>query len=175
GWAVLDTPSQGVVGYPVNMTCRVRGNYPIHEVILYRNDVEVLEQEDPKFILKNLTLEDWGQYTCRASWNKNGHTHSVISAQVPVQVVEPLTKPTLFIVDDEEMRTLSKLKLICVLDYNIPEPAPPVLYYFYINNNRFGTPTTNNYHLIERIRGTFKCKAVVSQLGLTQWSEPKTF
>ncbi|KAJ0022032.1 hypothetical protein NQD34_009522 [Periophthalmus magnuspinnatus] len=175
GWAILDVPSQAIVGHPLNITCRVRNNYPIHEVILYRNDVEVIEREDTTFILNNLTLEDQGQYTCRASWNKYGRTYSVISAQVSVKVVEPLTQPTLFIVDDKEMRSLSKLKLICMLSYNIPDPAPPVIYYFYINNNRHGTPTSDNYAVIERIRGTFKCQAKVSQLGLSRWSEPKTF
>ncbi|KAK7882650.1 hypothetical protein WMY93_028824 [Mugilogobius chulae] len=175
GWAILDSQSQGIVSFPMNMTCRVRGNRPIHEVVLYRDGVKVLEQDNPKVILNNLTLADSGEYTCRASWNHHGRTYSVISDQVSVQVVEPLTQPTLNIVDNDELRTLSKLKLLCILEYNVPDPAPPVLYFFYINDNRHGTPTVNNYQLIERIRGTFKCKAQVSQLDLSQWSEPKSF
>ncbi|CAL9684048.1 unnamed protein product [Knipowitschia caucasica] len=175
GWAILDTPSQAVVGFPLYMVCRVRGNYPIHEVVLYRNGEAILVQDVPKFILNNLTVADWGVYTCRASWNQNRKTYSVISAQVTVQVVEPLTQPSLTVVDNEEMRSLSKLKLECVLEYNVPDPAPLLIYYFYINDNQYGTPTSDNYSLVERLNGIFKCQAKVPQLGLSQWSEPVSF
>uniref|UniRef100_A0A8C6WKS4 Ig-like domain-containing protein n=1 Tax=Neogobius melanostomus TaxID=47308 RepID=A0A8C6WKS4_9GOBI len=174
GWAILDAPSQGVVGYPMNMTCRVRGKRPINEVVLYRDGVEVLKQKHPHFLLDNVTLEDWGGYTCVASWN-HGRTHSVISAPVSVQVLEPLTQPTLVIIEDEMTRSLSMLKLVCVLDYNVPAPAPPVLYYFYMNNDRLGTPTSENFTLIKKSRGSFKCQAKVSELGLFRWSEPESF
>ncbi|XP_072314494.1 high affinity immunoglobulin gamma Fc receptor I-like [Eucyclogobius newberryi] len=175
GWAILDAPSKGVVGFPIEMTCHVRGNHPIHQVILYRNGVEVLEQNDPKFVLNNLTLEDGGEHTCRASWNQNGRTMSVISAQVSVQVVEPLTQPTLSIVKDALLNSLSKLKLKCALEYNVPDPAPRVLYSFYINGSRYGTPTFDNFYVIPRSNGPFKCNAKVSQLGLSQWSESEMY
>lgn len=71
----------------MNMTCRVRGNPPIHEVILYRDDVEVLRQNGPELFLSNVILENQGQYTCRASWDVRTRTHSVISSEVSVQVV----------------------------------------------------------------------------------------
>lgn len=35
--------------------------------------------KDPQFILSNLTTEDQGMYSCRASWDVRGLTHSVMS------------------------------------------------------------------------------------------------
>lgn len=175
GWAILDAPSKGVVGYPMNMTCRVRNNPPTDEVILYRDGVEVSSQNHPTFVLNNVTLENLGQYTCRASWVVQRRTYSVISTQVSVQVVEPLTKPTLIIVDDAELRSLTRLKLVCQLEYNVPAPAPPVLYYFYKDGQRLGTPLSENFTLIIMAKGKFTCNAKVPQLGLSQWSEPAVF
>lgn len=175
GWAILDAPSQGVVGFPMNMTCRVRGTRPIKEVVLFRDGVEVLKQKHPRFILDNVTLEDWGSYSCVASWIQSGRTHSVVSAPVSVQVVEPMTQPKLVILDDEQMRLLSMLQLVCVLDYNVPEPAPPVLYYFFLDDSRLGTPASDNFSMVKRSTGAFKCQAKVAQLDLSRWSEPKSY
>lgn len=175
GWAILDAPSQGIVGFPLSTTCRVRSRRPLSELVLYRDEVEVVKGALPTLVLDNVTLADGGMYSCRASWVQFYRTHSVISSPVPVQVVEPLTQPILVIVDNEQMRSFSMIKLICVLEYNVPAPAPPVLYSFYINGKLLGPPTSENFTMINRSKGSFKCQAEVSQLGLSQWSEPESF
>ena len=41
---------------------------------------------NPTFFLSNLTLEDQGMYSCRASWDVKSQTHSVISTNTPAMV-----------------------------------------------------------------------------------------
>lgn len=52
--------------------------------------------KDPQFILSNLTTEDQGMYSCRASWDVRGLTHSVMSVATLGRVVgEFLVSPIL--------------------------------------------------------------------------------
>lgn len=77
------------MGRSVDLTCRVRGKQPLHETILYKDGVEVLRQTGPnsQFHLTNLTMQDNGMYSCRASWEAQRRTYSVLSAKTPVQVL----------------------------------------------------------------------------------------
>uniref|UniRef100_A0A7N8YBH1 Ig-like domain-containing protein n=1 Tax=Mastacembelus armatus TaxID=205130 RepID=A0A7N8YBH1_9TELE len=178
GWAILKvSPSPGLVGNTLTLTCRVRGNTPLHEVILYKDGVEVMRQNglNPHFSVTNLTQEHEGMYSCRASWDVRRRTHSVISSATPVQVLEVLTQPILEIFTSEELTKGQKMKLICHLQYNAPAPAPPVEYYFYRNRIRLGTATSVNYDLVSWKPGQYSCKARVPKLGLLRWSEPKSF
>ncbi|KAM7399229.1 hypothetical protein PAMP_018515 [Pampus punctatissimus] len=173
GWAILQVPPHsGLVGETLKVTCHVRGNPPLQEVILYKDGVEVMRQRglNPHFYLTSLKLKDQGLYSCRASWDVSRRTHSVISVDTEVQVSEVLTQPGLEIVADN-----NKLKLICHLQYNARAPAPPIHYYFYKNNNRLGIATSNNYALVKRSPGQYSCKAKVPELGISRWSEPKSF
>lgn len=89
GWAVLQVPTYpGLVGDTLKMTCCVRGNPPLHEVILYKDGIEIMRQSglNPDVFLLNLTLNDQGLYSCRASWDIERRTRSVISAKTQVQV-----------------------------------------------------------------------------------------
>lgn len=80
------------MGHTLEVTCRVRGTFPLHEVILYKDGVEIMRQKglNPHFNLTNLTIEDKGMYSCRASWDVHKRTRSVISADTPVQVLGEL-------------------------------------------------------------------------------------
>lgn len=94
GWAILQVPPHpSLVGETLKVTCRVRGTSQLHEVILYKDGVEVMRQNGlhPHFYLNNLTLEDQGIYSCRASWDEGRRTHSVISADASVQVLGEFT------------------------------------------------------------------------------------
>lgn len=73
----------------MNATCRVRLNPPLAEVFLYKDGVEIRRQKGPKphFLLSNLTLRDQGLYSCRASWDVDRRTRSVISSNTPAQVL----------------------------------------------------------------------------------------
>ncbi|KAK5868722.1 hypothetical protein PBY51_009712 [Eleginops maclovinus] len=178
GWVILRVPPiLSLVGDTLTVMCRVRGTPPLHEVILYRDAVEVMRRNDlnPYFSLTNLTLKEQGMYSCRASWDIHRRTHSVISADASVQVSEVLSLPVLEIVADNNLIPVNKIKLICHLQYNTHAPAPPIHYYFYKNNNRLGTATSENYDLVERTPGQYSCRAKVPELGISRWSEQETF
>ncbi|XP_041796939.1 uncharacterized protein LOC121609387 [Chelmon rostratus] len=178
GFAILRAPPHpGLVGGTLMVTCHVRGSPRLHELILYKDGVEVMRQEglSPHFYLTNLTMEDTGMYSCRASWDANRRTHSVMSVNTPVQVLELLSQPVLEIVADNDLIPAKMIKLICHLQYNAPPPAPPLHYYFYKNNNRLGVATSENHDLVKRTPGQYSCKARVPELGLSRWSEPKSF
>ncbi|XP_041668167.1 high affinity immunoglobulin gamma Fc receptor I-like [Cheilinus undulatus] len=178
GWAILQVPPHpGLVGFTLNVTCRVRGAPQLHEVILYKNGLEIMRQRglNPTFHLPNLTLQDQGRYSCRASWDANRRTHSVISAEAPVQVLEVVSQPILQIVANQHLNSMNKMKLICHFQYNGPAPVPPVHYYFYESENRLGTATSQNYDLVKQTQGKYRCKVKIPELGLSRWSEPKTF
>ncbi|XP_029373142.1 uncharacterized protein LOC115052864 [Echeneis naucrates] len=176
GWAILQVPPHpGIVGDALTVTCRLRHNFPLHEVILYRDGVKVKRQTglNLQFHLTNLTLEDNGMYSCRASWDANRRTYSVISAEIPVQVLETVTEPVLEIVDNPSLE--SRMTLICNVQYNAPAPAPPIIYYFYKNGKRLGTATSENHDLVRQSPGKYSCKATVPLLDITRWSKPKSF
>ncbi|KAG7478645.1 low affinity immunoglobulin gamma Fc region receptor III-B-like isoform X2 [Solea senegalensis] len=174
GWAFLQVPNPGFVKETLKLTCRIRGNLPLHEVILYKDGVEIMKQEgrNPHFYLNNLTLEDQGMYSCRVSWDKDRRTHSANSVDAPVKVLEHLSEPILEIVVDNNPRA-KNMKLICHVQYNVPAPAPPVSYYFYKDGVKMGTALSENHTLVRRTPGQYSCKARVAQLGLIAWSEPK--
>ncbi|XP_054650078.1 Fc receptor-like protein 3 isoform X2 [Dunckerocampus dactyliophorus] len=178
GWAILEGPLHPtLVGEALNMTCRVRGRPRLHEVILYKDGVEVMTQSDssPHLHLPCLNLTDQGLYSCRASWDVNRQTHSGISAGIQVQVLELLTQPVLEIVAGNNVLGVDLMKLICSLQYNARAPAPPIHYYFYKDNSRMGTATSENFTLVRRTPGLYSCKAKVPHLGLSKWSEVETF
>ncbi|XP_078102187.1 high affinity immunoglobulin gamma Fc receptor I-like [Sander vitreus] len=178
GWAILQVPPHpGLVGETLKVTCRVRRASELHEVILYKDGVEVMRQNGlhPHFYLNSLTLEDQGIYSCRASWDEGRRTRSVISADASVQVLEILSQPVLEIVADNNLIPVKKMKLICHLKYNARAPAPAIHFYFYKNNNRLGTATSENHDLVQRTPGQYSCKAKVPELGISRWSEPESF
>ncbi|XP_028274857.1 high affinity immunoglobulin epsilon receptor subunit alpha-like [Parambassis ranga] len=175
GWAVLQvSPQPGLVGDTLNMTCRIRGSPPVHEMILYKDGVEVMKQNGPApFSLSNMTLEDQGMYSCRVSWNLKRQTQSVISSPIPVQILEILPEPVLEIFSDNNLAKINKMKLICHVQYNARAPAPPIIFYFYRNNSRLGTATSQNSDLVSRNPGLYSCKAKVPDLHLTRWSNTR--
>lgn len=67
------------------------------------------------------------------------------------------------------------MKLVCHHKYNAPAPAPPVHYYFYRNNKRLGTATSDNWYLVQQTPGQYSCKVRVPELNVIRWSEPKSF
>lgn len=89
------TPQPALVGHTLEVTCLVRWNRPLSEVILYRDGVEVKRQlgNNPKFILSNLTTEDQGMYSCRASWDVHSQTYSVMSVDTPGGVIGESAPP----------------------------------------------------------------------------------
>ncbi|KAG8001965.1 Rab5 GDP/GTP exchange factor [Nibea albiflora] len=178
GYAILRAPSHpSLVGHTLNVTCLVRASPELREVILYKDGIEVMRQvgHNPNFILASLTLRDQGMYSCRASWDIQRRTRSVISSNTPVQVLEVLSQPVLEIVTDSKLIPDNKMKLVCHVQYNAPAPAPPRSYYFYKNGNLLGTAKSDNRDVVKRTPGRYSCKVKVPLLGLLRWSEPTSF
>uniref|UniRef100_A0A3Q3BNX1 Ig-like domain-containing protein n=2 Tax=Kryptolebias marmoratus TaxID=37003 RepID=A0A3Q3BNX1_KRYMA len=177
GWAILQAPQHPVlVGETMTLQCHLRGNFPVHETILYRNGVEVMRQNgyNSHFRLTEATVEDDGLYSCRASWDMRQQTHSVISVDTPVHVVEVLSEPVLEIDADAKMGP-DKMKLICHVKYHARAPAPPINFYFYKNNKLMGPAVSANHNVFRRAPGWYSCRAKVPQLDLVQWSEARSF
>ncbi|XP_023261130.1 high affinity immunoglobulin gamma Fc receptor I-like [Seriola lalandi dorsalis] len=172
GFAILRVPPHpGLVGQTLKVTCHLRRNFPIHEVILYKDGVEIMRQSSPQFDLINLSLNDNGMYSCRASWDADGQTHSALSADTPVQILVVLTQPVLEI-DTNEGLTPGYFTLICNTQYNA---HAPIHYYFYRNDNRLGPAASENNNLVRQLPGLYECKARVPLLGVSMRSEPKSF
>ncbi|XP_051255403.1 titin [Dicentrarchus labrax] len=178
GLALLRVPPHHcLVGDTLNVTCHVRGTPQLLEVILYRDGVEVMRQQglSPHLHVINLSLEDNGVYSCRASWDIERQTVSVISDGVPVQVLEVVSEPVLQIVQMGDRITPNMMKLICHHQYNARAPAPPVYYFFYKDNNRLGIATSENHCLVKKTPGEYSCKVKVLKLNISKWSQPKRF
>lgn len=178
GFAILQTPQHPIlVGDTLDLRCRLRGRAPVHQTILYRDGIEVvvLSGSSLSFLLPNVTLEDMGMYTCRVSWDLSRRTHSVMSVPTPVDILEVVTEPLLEIDEVYSHLEPNKIKLICHLQYNARAPAPPITYYFYKNNNLVGPGISLNYLHVRRTPGWYSCRAKVPKLGITRWSDPRSF
>ncbi|XP_036943810.1 high affinity immunoglobulin gamma Fc receptor I-like [Acanthopagrus latus] len=178
GWAILQVPpTLSLVGDTLVVTCRVRGTSQLREVILYKEGIEVMRQKglNPHFTLTNVTVADQGMYSCRASWDIERRTRSVISVDTLLQVVEVLSEPVLEIVTVGDLIPANMMRLNCHHQYNAPAPKPPVHYYFFRNNLKLGMATSENHDLVKRTPGQYTCKIRVPVLGLVRWSQPKSF
>ncbi|XP_054901420.1 Fc receptor-like protein 5 [Poeciliopsis prolifica] len=178
GFVILQMTKRPVLtGDTLDLKCRLRGNAPVHQTILYRDGIEVMVQSGSSlnFHLPDVTLEDEGSYSCRASWDLSHRTHSVMSVPTLVNILEVLTEPVLEIEKDNAQLERNKMKLICHVQYNARAPAPPVNYYFYKNNNLLGPSISLNHMLIRKDAGWYSCRVKVPKLDIVRWSEPQRF
>ncbi|XP_038162317.1 Fc receptor-like protein 5 [Cyprinodon tularosa] len=178
GFVILETPQHPIlVGDSPHLLCRVRGQVPVHQTVLYRDGTEVMVQNGSSLYLRlpHVTLRDQGMYSCRASWDTKRQTYSVLSVTTPVNILEVLTLPVLEIDDKNLQPTGNKIKLICHTQYNAHAPAPPVNYYFYKNNHLLGPAKSQNHIYVTRAPGWYSCRAKVPKLDIMRWSEPKSF
>ncbi|MEQ2196942.1 hypothetical protein XENOCAPTIV_018709, partial [Xenoophorus captivus] len=100
-----------------------------------------------------------------------------ISVATPVNILGELTMnvPVLEIDAEGIELEVTKINLICHLQYNARAPAPPVNYYFYKNNNLLGPSTSLNHIKVRQAPGWYSCRAKVPKLDIIRWSEPKSF
>ncbi|XP_028320653.1 Fc receptor-like B [Gouania willdenowi] len=176
GQAILQVPpNKCLVGETVTLTCRIRNKHPVHEFILFKDGIEVNRKNgvEPYFNLPNVTLNDQGMYSCRASWDSKISTHSVVSAATSLKILEVMTQPILVINDSRVFE--DRVMLTCHVQYNAHVPAPPIHFYFYRDSERLGPAKSQGSYFANRLSGKYSCRAKVPQLGLTKWSEPQQF
>uniref|UniRef100_A0A8B9LDE8 Ig-like domain-containing protein n=1 Tax=Astyanax mexicanus TaxID=7994 RepID=A0A8B9LDE8_ASTMX len=94
GWALLRVPAEPVlIEESMTLTCRVRDEPVLVDVIFYKDDVEIYKSKSKDLVFKSLTLKDQGFYSCRATWTQRFEFHSAQSQPAFVTVLEPLTPP----------------------------------------------------------------------------------
>lgn len=88
GWVILDAPDKAVImEETMYLTCRIRGHRLPKEVIFFFNGREIMRQLPSTLIVRNLTVNQGGEYSCRATWEVRGSYHSAESTAVPVTVL----------------------------------------------------------------------------------------
>nr|ACN10664.1 High affinity immunoglobulin gamma Fc receptor I precursor [Salmo salar] len=176
GWAILQAPPLPMlVGEAMTLTCRVRDNPRLTEVILYKDGVELQRQPGPELRVTNLTLQHHGSYWCRASWDGRRETNSVISEAAPVSIIEVLTEPVLEIVPNDRLIHEDRMLLVCQVQLNAREPVPHIHYYFYQDGLSLGPASSQDRVTVLRDSGQYWCKASVPTLGLKRLSEPLAY
>lgn len=71
----------------MTLTCRIRDNPIMTNVVFYKGEVEIKKQKDKDLVLLKVTLEDDAMYSCRASWYKNKEYQSAQSLPSSVTVL----------------------------------------------------------------------------------------
>ncbi|XP_010897459.2 high affinity immunoglobulin gamma Fc receptor I [Esox lucius] len=176
GWAILRAPSLPMlVGETMTLSCDVRDNPRLTEVILYHNGVEIQRQSDPKLRVTNLTLRHPGSYWCRATWHKQMATHSVISLATTVSVLDILTEPFLEIVPQDPLIPKEHMLLVCHVQLNAREKDLMINYNFYQDGLKLGPASSNDRFPVLRASGLYSCTASVPILELKRESEPVAY
>uniref|UniRef100_A0A8B9LH10 Ig-like domain-containing protein n=1 Tax=Astyanax mexicanus TaxID=7994 RepID=A0A8B9LH10_ASTMX len=88
GWALLRVPAEPVlIEESMTLTCRVRDEPVLVDVIFYKDDVEIYKSKSKDLVFKSLTLKDQGFYSCRATWTQRFEFHSAQSQPAFVTVL----------------------------------------------------------------------------------------
>ncbi|XP_030633006.1 high affinity immunoglobulin gamma Fc receptor I [Chanos chanos] len=174
GWAILRAPTEyRLLGESMILTCRVRGNPFLVEVIFYKDGVEFWKQSNSELLLTNVTLDDRGSYWCRATWESRLMYHSAISQPVPVDVKEILEDPQL----ESEFSVVfhgDNVVLHCNTQLNTREDGLKIMYYYYKDGERLGPATSSSSYVIQHVvvqdSGLYQCQATTRKLNLEKWS-----
>ncbi|KAL2095925.1 hypothetical protein ACEWY4_008073 [Coilia grayii] len=176
GWIILVAPSKAMImKETMYLTCAIRGNRSPTEVIFYLDGREIRRQQHSTLTVHNLTLDDQGEYSCKATWTEQGFYHSSKSTGVSVTVLEILETPQLLaeILLEGKRRNL---KLTCRTQLNTREKtAIPVLHYFMKNGHLLGPATSQGAFTIrdvsEKNSAKYSCRVSVPMLGKQKWSD----
>ncbi|KAI1893718.1 hypothetical protein AGOR_G00126570 [Albula goreensis] len=187
GLAVLDvSPQLTFIGGAVALTCRVRGNPTLNEVVFYKDGHELLTSTSPTLHFHNLTQQDQGSYWCRATWRRR---HDWISAQslvVPMSVKELLPEPVMEVFRESSEVLGHVLHLRCKVALLLQQPELQLIIMYLRDGKRLGVATSKDHMTIPLASpqdfGLYQCKVTVGGVGLTKWSNkvpvdvaPETF
>ncbi|KAJ8280331.1 hypothetical protein GJAV_G00053300 [Gymnothorax javanicus] len=171
GWVILlVSPQPAFIGSTVTLTCRVRRDPLLTEVVFYKDDVELQRSVYPKLHLKNIIQEDQGSYWCRATWGRGLHWTTAQSLATTVSVVDLLSQPVLEAVPSSSKTSGQVLLLSCRAQLRFPQPGQQLIYNFWRNGRRLGVSTSRSKITVPLDFGVYQCKVMVGGLGLTKWS-----
>ncbi|XP_036393382.1 Fc receptor-like A [Megalops cyprinoides] len=175
GRVVLQAPPQPLlIDDSATLTCRVRRNPFLTEVVFYKDGTELQRGSHPKLHLHDLKLQDQGAYWCRATWGHMSTWKSSQSVAVQISVIDGLTVPVIEVLNDGPVLLGHPLVLRCRVQINIPRPGLRLRYYFLRNGQRLGLATSRDTLTIPQATlqhsGQYQCKVAVQGLSLTKLS-----
>ncbi|KAF5893152.1 high affinity immunoglobulin gamma Fc receptor I-like [Clarias magur] len=159
----------------MTLTCRVRDDPRLLDVVFYKNEAEVMQGQDKHHLYPNVTLKDNDVYSCRATWFKNQEYQSGQSVPSPVIVLDKLETPRIeFSTTRGLARSGDSVDLRCITKLNTREQDLSLEYYFFKDDSRMGPVSAKDTHTIFRVRqedaGSYSCKVRVRALNVERWS-----
>ncbi|XP_027009111.1 high affinity immunoglobulin gamma Fc receptor I-like [Tachysurus fulvidraco] len=175
GWILLRySVEQLVIEEPLTLTCRVRDDHLISDVIFYKDGINIKTQKNPDLVFPSLSFEDDGMYSCRATWLKDLDYQSAQSVNSSVAVLDKLDNPRLVLLTVPNQVTVGKQVVFrCITKLNTKEQGS-IEYYFNKDSQRLGLPSAKDTYVITRVSkddaGIYSCKVSVKALYLEKWS-----
>lgn len=174
GWVLLQTPSESHISdEPMTLTCRIRDNPLLLNVIFYKDDMMIKTQNDNDLVIPSLSIEDDGMYSCRATWLNNLMYQSAQSVPFSVTVLEKLETPRL-VPDQDQVRIGTQVVFSCIAKVNSRVQGLSVEYYYVKDDNRLAPASSKDTYVISRVNeedaGNYTCKVRVRALNVERWS-----
>ncbi|MCJ8744835.1 hypothetical protein PDJAM_G00123290 [Pangasius djambal] len=176
GWVLLRMPFEPlIVEETMTLTCRVRDDPLLSEVIFYKGEVEVTKQKDKDLVFPSLKLENDGMYSCRASWFKNLEYQSAQSVPSSVTVLDKLEIPRLVLLRSRGLvRSGNQVVFRCFTKVNAREQGLSPEYHYIKDGNRLGRASGADTYIISQVSkddaGVYVCKVRVRALNVEKWS-----
>lgn len=176
GWVILDAPDKAMImEETMYLTCRIRGHRLPKEVSFFLNGREIMRQLPSTLVVRNLTVNQGGEYSCRATWEVRGSYHSAESTAVPVTVLEILQTPELVVNITQVEKKRTDLKLTCLTELNTRDTTVrPIHYYFLKNDTPLSTAMSHHTFTISHVdsknSGLYSCRVSVPSLNRENWS-----
>ncbi|MBN3325415.1 FCGR1 protein, partial [Atractosteus spatula] len=176
GWVILQTPPQPLLrGAGATLTCRVRGNPRLQQVVFYKDRRVLASQSGPQLHLASLSHRDEGLYGCRATWGKRWGWKTAESPEVGVSVRDLLTEPVMEVLTETPVQRGQDLVLRCRAQLTSHGPGLRLRYSFRRGGQRLGVASSQDTHVVRsaaaRHSGRYWCRATVDGLGLGKSSE----
>ncbi|XP_066514092.1 high affinity immunoglobulin gamma Fc receptor I-like [Hoplias malabaricus] len=176
GWTLLQIPTEPLlIEEKMTLTCRIRGDPLLVEVIFYKDSVEVQKRKDKDLVIPRLVLKDEGLYRCRATWVQSTEHHSAQSLSAYLPVLDKLNTPVLELDFDYCSLKGDKVVLSCKTQLNVREEGLSIEYFFLKNGKRQGPGSSSATFTIFNVEdddgGEYTCKARVRALNLERHSE----
>ncbi|KAJ8368783.1 hypothetical protein SKAU_G00088110 [Synaphobranchus kaupii] len=171
GWVILQvSPQPAFVGGSMTLTCRVRRDPVLMEVVFYKDGTELQRSAQPKLHLAHLMQQDQGSYWCTATWKKQFYWTSAESLAVEVSVIDILSEPVMEAFPSGPVASGQVLSLKCSAQLTFPQPGLHLIYRYLQDGRRLGVATSRNKINMPLNVGLYQCKVTVGGLGITKWS-----
>ncbi|KAK3534786.1 hypothetical protein QTP86_024749 [Hemibagrus guttatus] len=176
GWVLIQTPVEPlIVEQQMTLTCRVRDDPLLSDVIFYKDGLKIKTQNDKDLVFPFLRIEDNGIYSCRATWLKSQEYESAQSVPSSVTVLDKVETPSmLLITDPNQVRHGNNVVFNCITKVNTRQPDLHIEYQFLKDDESLGRVSSDGTLFIptvsEEDAGNYSCKVKVRALNEEKWS-----